>query len=44
MKAIRIERNGGPEVMALADVVALEPGANEVRVRNHAIGGNTRRA
>jgi NADPH2:quinone reductase len=40
MKAIRIEQNGGPEVMALADVATPEPGAHEVRVRNHAIGVN----
>ncbi len=40
MKAVRIEANGGPEVIALADVEAPEPGASEVRVRNHAIGVN----
>jgi NADPH2:quinone reductase len=40
MKAIRIEQNGGPEVMRLADVETPEPGASEVRVRNHAIGVN----
>lgn len=40
MKAIRIEQNGGPEVMALTDVATPEPGANEVRVRHHAIGVN----
>jgi NADPH:quinone reductase len=40
MKAVRIEHNGGPDVIALADVAALEPGAHEVRVRNHAIGVN----
>lgn len=40
MKAIRIAQNGGPEVIALADVPAPEPGANEVRVRHHAIGVN----
>ncbi|MGD9981938.1 MAG: quinone oxidoreductase [Hyphomonadaceae bacterium] len=40
MKAIRIEQNGGPEVMALADVAAPSAGAHEVRVRHHAIGVN----
>src|SRR5690606_25897302 len=40
MKAIRIEQNGGPEVMALSDSATPEPGANEVRVRHHAIGVN----
>lgn len=40
MKAIRIEQNGGPDVMALADVATPEPGAGEVRVRHHAIGVN----
>lgn len=40
MKAIRIEANGGPEVMALADIPTPEPGAHEVRVRHEAIGVN----
>lgn len=40
MKAIRIEATGGPEVIALADVAMPEPGASEVRARNHAIGVN----
>jgi NADPH2:quinone reductase len=40
MKAVRIATIGGPEVIALADVPTPEPGANEVRVRNHAIGVN----
>jgi NADPH2:quinone reductase len=40
MKAIRIAQNGGPDVIALADVPTPEPGANEVRVRHHAIGVN----
>ena len=40
MKAIRFEQNGGPEVLALADLPTPEPGANEVRVRHHAIGVN----
>lgn len=40
MKAIRIEANGGPDVMALTDLATPEPGANEMRVRHHAIGVN----
>jgi NADPH2:quinone reductase len=40
MKAIRLEQNGGAEVLALADAPTPEPGANEVRVRHHAIGVN----
>ena len=40
MKAVRIDANGGPEVITLADVETREPGAGEVRVRNHAIGVN----
>lgn len=40
MKAVRIEANGGPEVITLADVETREPSAGEVRMRNHAIGVN----
>lgn len=40
MKAIRIEQNGGPEVMRLVDVDVPVPGPNEVRVRHEAIGVN----
>lgn len=40
MKAIRLERSGGPDVLALTDIPAREPGAGEVRVRHHAIGVN----
>jgi len=40
MKAIRIEQNGGLEVMRLAEIAAPEPGAHEVLVRHHAIGVN----
>lgn len=40
MKAIRIEQNGGPEVIRLVDSDAPSPGPNEVRVRHHAIGVN----
>ncbi|HEY0488759.1 MAG TPA: quinone oxidoreductase [Telluria sp.] len=39
-KAIRIQRNGGPEVMEYVDVEVGEPGPGEARVRQHAIGIN----
>lgn len=39
-KAIRINRNGGPEVMEYVDVAVGEPGPGEARVRHHAIGIN----
>ncbi|MDJ1156866.1 quinone oxidoreductase [Chelatococcus sp. SYSU_G07232] len=40
MKAIRVHRYGGPEVLSYEDVEAELPGAGEVRVRNRAIGLN----
>jgi NADPH2:quinone reductase len=40
MKAIRIERTGGPEVMKLSEVELPRPGKGEVRVRHTAIGLN----
>ena len=40
MKAIQIERFGGPEVMQLAEVAIREPGSGEVRVRHRACGIN----
>ena len=40
MKAVRIEAYGGPDVIAITEVDPREPGAGEVRVRNHAIGVN----
>ncbi|MBL8949382.1 MAG: quinone oxidoreductase [Myxococcaceae bacterium] len=40
MKAIRIERTGGPDVMHLVDVAPPAPGPGEVLVRHHAIGVN----
>ncbi|MGZ5956683.1 MAG: quinone oxidoreductase family protein [Caulobacteraceae bacterium] len=40
MKAIRIERTGGPEVLQLLDIETPEPGPGEVRVRHEAIGVN----
>jgi len=40
MKAIRIEKTGGPEVMQLVDVDLPPPGQGEIRVRHTAIGLN----
>src|SRR5881275_2812666 len=40
MKAIRIEKNGGPEVLTLADVPIPEPKANEAVVKIAASGVN----
>src|SRR5438067_1270853 len=38
--AIRIERHGGPEVLALQNVEVGDPGKDELRVRHTAIGLN----
>ncbi len=40
MKAVRITRHGGPEVLEVADVELRAPGPGEVRVRHRAIGLN----
>ena len=40
VKAIRISRSGGPEVMEYVDVDVGEPGPGEVRIRQAAIGLN----
>lgn len=40
VKAIRIKRTGGPEVLEYVDVEVGEPGPGEARVRHHAIGIN----
>jgi NADPH:quinone reductase len=40
VKAIRVHRHGGPEVLAYEDVAIGVPGPGEVRVRNRAIGLN----
>ena len=40
VKAIRISRSGGPEVMDYVDVEVGEPGPGEVRIRQAAIGLN----
>jgi NADPH2:quinone reductase len=40
VKAIRVHRHGGPEVLTYEDVTIGPPGPGEVRVRNGAIGLN----
>ena len=40
VKAIRMSRSGGPEVMEYIDVAVGEPGPGEVRIRQAAIGLN----
>lgn len=40
MKAIRIDRHGGPEVLQQVDIELPDPGEGEVRVRHTAIGIN----
>lgn len=40
MKAIRFEHTGAPDVLRLEEVATPQPGADEVRVRHHAIGVN----
>jgi NADPH:quinone reductase len=40
MKAIRVHRHGGPDVLAYEGIDIGEPEAGEVRVRNWAIGVN----
>ncbi|MCU0939757.1 MAG: quinone oxidoreductase [Burkholderiaceae bacterium] len=39
-KAIRIHQHGGPEVLALEQVDVGDPGPDDVRIRNHAVGLN----
>ncbi|WP_295524471.1 quinone oxidoreductase [uncultured Pseudacidovorax sp.] len=39
-RAIRIDRQGGPEELKLVEVEVGEPGAGEIRVRHHAVGLN----
>jgi NADPH2:quinone reductase len=39
-KAIRIHQHGGPEVLQLEEVEVGDPGPDEVRIRNHAVGLN----
>jgi len=40
MKAIRVEKHGGPEVLELRDVPEPQPAAGQVRIRVHAAGVN----
>lgn len=40
MKAIRLDANGGPEVLRLADVETPAPSAGQIRVKHEAIGVN----
>jgi NADPH2:quinone reductase len=42
MKAIRFDRNGGPEVLRWEDVPLPEPGSGEVRIRHMAVALNFR--
>ena len=39
-KAIRIHKNGGPEVLVWEEVAVGDPGPGEARVRQHAVGLN----
>jgi NADPH2:quinone reductase len=39
-QAIRIDRNGPPDVMQMAEIDVRDPGPDEVRVRQHAVGLN----
>jgi NADPH2:quinone reductase len=38
--AVRIEQHGGPEVLKLVEVEVGDPGPDEVRIRQHAVGVN----
>lgn len=40
MRAIRLDRAGGPEVLELREVDTLEPGPGQVRIRHAAVGLN----
>jgi NADPH2:quinone reductase len=40
VKAIRFDKTGGPEVMKWLDVDVGDPGAGEVRIKQHAVGLN----
>jgi len=40
VKAVRIERHGGPDVLQLVTVTVPAPEANEVTIRQKAIGLN----
>src|SRR3569623_374266 len=40
MRAIQIDRTGGPDILQLGDLTLGEPRAGEIRVRNVAVGVN----
>ena len=40
VKAVRVHRPGGPEVLRLEDIELPPPGPGEVQLRHHAIGVN----
>ncbi|GIK82344.1 MAG: quinone oxidoreductase [Pseudorhodoplanes sp.] len=40
VKAVRVHKHGGPEVLIFEDVEVAAPGAGQLRVRHHAIGIN----
>ncbi|MCX4165457.1 MULTISPECIES: quinone oxidoreductase [Paraburkholderia] len=40
VKATRFDKTGGPEVMKWVDIEVGEPGAGEIRVKQHAVGLN----
>jgi len=40
VRAVQIDRTGGPEVLQLAEVDVGEPGRGEVRIRHEAVGVN----
>ena len=40
VKAIRIEQNGGPEVLKLVEIEVPPPGDNEITIQQHAAGLN----
>jgi len=39
-KAVRVQQHGGPEVLELVEVDVGDPGPDEVRIRQHAVGLN----
>lgn len=39
-KAVKIEKNGGPEVLQLVEVQVGDPGPGEIRIRHKAVGLN----
>lgn len=40
MKAIRVHKTGGPEVLGIEEVSLRAPGSGELLIRNRAIGVN----